>query len=400
MDLATAWAWAVERHPTRRAVGGPRPMTYAEWDARTARLAHALTDLGVRPGDRVALVLIGGEPAASLHLALQRLGAIAAPLSHRFGPPELAHCLADAAPALVVSEPATAEATATALADERIRPVTHLDLDELERRAADRSDAAPLATPGPDDLSVMLFTSGTTGRPKGVPRTHRAEHAAAVAHLVQTGQRSGEVALGVMPLFHTMGLRTLLATVLGGRHVGAPGPVRRRRGRRAHRPGADQLALPRPDDVLVAAARRRPGRARGRAAARLRGRGDGAGAGRAARRGGRPGDVRQPLRLHRDLHVHHRPGRRGEAGLRGPGRGCSAGSVSSTRRPGPPPTPRSPRASRGRWSCRWRARRPSPATGCGRTPPSGRSATAGTSPATSPWPTTTATCGSPGASTT
>ncbi|GAA4762369.1 class I adenylate-forming enzyme family protein [Actinomycetospora chibensis] len=216
MDLATAWAWAVERHPTRRAVGGPRPMTYAEWDARTARLAHALTDLGVRPGDRVALVLIGGEPAASLHLALQRLGAIAAPLSHRFGPPELAHCLADAAPALVVSESATAEGTTTALADERIRPVTHLDLDELERRAADRSDAAPLAAPGPEDLSVMLFTSGTTGRPKGVPRTHRAEHAAAVAHLVQTGQRSGDVTLGVMPLFHTMGLRTLLATVLAG----------------------------------------------------------------------------------------------------------------------------------------------------------------------------------------
>ncbi|MHC1560083.1 class I adenylate-forming enzyme family protein [Actinomycetospora sp. C-140] len=216
MDLATAWTWAVERFPARRAVGGPAPMTYAQWDARTARLAHALRGLGVRRGDRVALVLVGGEPAASLHLAAQRLGAVATPLSPRFGPPELAHCLADAAPALVVSEPATAEATATALGDERVRPVTHLDLPDLERRALDTPDTAPSDPPGPDDVSVMLYTSGTTGRPKGVPRTHRAEHAAAVAHLVQTGQRPGDVVLGVMPLFHTMGVRTLLATVLAG----------------------------------------------------------------------------------------------------------------------------------------------------------------------------------------
>ncbi len=76
----------------------------------------------------------------------------------------------------------------------------------------------------------MLYTSGTTGRPKGVPRTHAAEHAAAVAHLVQTGGRPGEVTLGVMPLFHTMGLRTLLATVDRGRHLGAAATVRPRRG--------------------------------------------------------------------------------------------------------------------------------------------------------------------------
>ena len=69
----------------------------------------------------------------------------------------------------------------------------------------------------------MLYTSGTTGRPKGVPRTHRAEHAAAVAHLVQTGQAPGEVVLGVMPLFHTMGLRSLLARCRR-RHLGAAGP--------------------------------------------------------------------------------------------------------------------------------------------------------------------------------
>ena len=216
MDLATAWTWAVERHPHRRAVGGPAPMTWAQWDARTARLAHALAALGVRRGDRVGLVLTGGEPAASLHLAAQRMGAVATPLSPRFGEPELAHCLADAAPTVVVTEDATAGTTTAALRDERVRPLVHLDIGEMEQRAAGAPDHAPADPPGPDDISVMLFTSGTTGRPKGVPRTHRAEHAAAVAHLVQTGQRPGDVVLGVMPLFHTMGVRTLLATVLAG----------------------------------------------------------------------------------------------------------------------------------------------------------------------------------------
>src|ERR1700759_3251902 len=107
MDLATAWDWTVERYPHRRAVGGPEPMTWAEWDARTAHLAHALAGLGVRRGDRVALVLTGGAPPAALHLAVQRPAAVAVPLSTRLGPEELVHCLADAAPAVVVSDAAT-----------------------------------------------------------------------------------------------------------------------------------------------------------------------------------------------------------------------------------------------------------------------------------------------------
>src|SRR3569833_1345245 len=99
VDLATALAWTVERHPDRRAVGGPRPMTYREWDAHTNRLARALLDLGVRPGDRVAISLAGGEPLASLHLAAQKLGAVSVPLSTRLSADELGYCIADADPA-------------------------------------------------------------------------------------------------------------------------------------------------------------------------------------------------------------------------------------------------------------------------------------------------------------
>jgi 2-furoate---CoA ligase len=214
MDLATTLGWAAERYPHRRAVGGSgRHLTYAEWDTRTTRLARALAGAGVRPGSRVVLGLTGGEPLASLHLALQKLGAVSVPLSTRFGPDELRYCVDDAAAVLVVADEANAGRF----------PVPTFALGELDDRA-ERESGAPLPqAPGADAVSVMLYTSGTTGRPKGVPRTHRAEHAAAVAHAVQTQQRNGEVALGVMPMFHTMGLRTLLASiVVGGTWVGQP----------------------------------------------------------------------------------------------------------------------------------------------------------------------------------
>jgi 2-furoate---CoA ligase len=209
LDLATALAWTVERHPDRRAVGGPRPMTYREWDAHTNQLARALLDLGVRRGDRVAISLAGGEPLASLHLAAQKVGAVSVPLSTRLSADELAYCIGDADPALLVSDQTTASAAAKADLD-----VPHRDIGELP--AVGRPDGALAGPPSEDDISVMLYTSGTTGRPKGVPRSHRAEHTAAVAHLVQTQLRQGEVVLGVMPLFHTMGLRSLLASIICG----------------------------------------------------------------------------------------------------------------------------------------------------------------------------------------
>ena len=69
----------------------------------------------------------------------------------------------------------------------------------------------------------MLYTSGTTSRPKGVPRRHRAERAAAIAHVAQNLYRRGERTLGVMPLYHTMGVRSLLAmSLIGGAFVCLP----------------------------------------------------------------------------------------------------------------------------------------------------------------------------------
>ena len=76
MDIATAMRWTAERYPDRRAVGGSAPLTYAEWDFQTDALARALIARGATPGSRVVLMLQGGEPLASLHLAAQKAAVI------------------------------------------------------------------------------------------------------------------------------------------------------------------------------------------------------------------------------------------------------------------------------------------------------------------------------------
>jgi 2-furoate---CoA ligase len=85
--------------------------------------------------------------------------------------------------------------------------------------------AAPDATPrvAADAWSIMLYTSGTTSRPKGVPRRHHSERAAAIAHVAQNLYSRNERTLGVMPLYHTMGVRSLLAmSLIGGTFICLP----------------------------------------------------------------------------------------------------------------------------------------------------------------------------------
>ncbi|WP_141781004.1 AMP-binding protein [Nocardioides albertanoniae] len=223
MDLATALRWTTERYPHRRAVGGSAPMSYAVWNARTERYAHALHELGATEGSRAIFMLQGGEPLATLHLAAQKARVVSLPLSTRVSPEELAYCIGDCDPALIAVDEHTHDLVVGALEMVAEPPplvwAGHRDhapagIPSIARAAERASNTVVPVKPGIDDISVMLYTSGTTGKPKGVPRTHSAEHYAALAHLVQTGHGPGEATLGVMPLFHTMGLRTLLASVL------------------------------------------------------------------------------------------------------------------------------------------------------------------------------------------
>jgi 2-furoate---CoA ligase len=223
MDLATTFRDAAERDPRATAlVDGTLRLTYAAWLERIGRAAAALRSLGVGPGDRVLTVLKNGEPMCTLYWACAFLGAAVTPVNWRLGSDELAYIAGDAEPRCAVIENvgphAAALATSVPVVGVGDVPAARMTWDDAVAFAA--AELPPVAETA---LQILLYTSGTTGRPKGVPRTHRAERAAALAHVAQNAYRRGEVTLGSMPLYHTMGVRSLVAMALtNGAFVSMP----------------------------------------------------------------------------------------------------------------------------------------------------------------------------------
>ncbi len=220
LDLGTSLIASAERDPHALAiVDGAVRLTYAEWCGRIAAAVAGLDALGLRPGDRLLTLLQNRWQAATLHWACQVAGVIVTPLNWRAKPDEVDFCIADAGVRAVAYEDAAAEAVAGSPAAMALPRIT------LGRPGAGEAGFDDLmATPAPglqprataEDWSLMLYTSGTTSRPKGVPRRQRAERAAALAHVAQNLYGRGERTLGVMPLYHTMGVRSLLAMSLVG----------------------------------------------------------------------------------------------------------------------------------------------------------------------------------------
>jgi 2-furoate---CoA ligase len=214
VTLARLLALAALRWPDAEAVvDGGRRLTYAELYARAAGLGVAFRRLGVDRGDRVLIALRNRLEHVLAYWALQTIAAVPTPVNFRLSVAEMQYVAADSDPRVVLFEPETAAAVLPAVEGRDVRlvfagsapapagsvPFAHL-LD---------AEADPGCTPGERDLSLLLYTSGTTGRPKGVPRTHRNHVAGALAQALQCGWTWGERTLGVMPLYHTMGIHAL-----------------------------------------------------------------------------------------------------------------------------------------------------------------------------------------------
>ncbi len=220
LDLGLSFLGSVARDPHALAVvDGELRFSYAEWYRRISALVAGLDSLGLAPGDHIVTALQNRWEAATLHWACQFAGVIVTPVNWRSTAGELDFFLQDAEAKALVYEDCSSTAAAGSQLAARLPRIA---LDDVAPGAtafaALATGDAPEARPRVDAeaWSVMLYTSGTTARPKGVPRRQRAERAAALAHVAQNLYGRGERTLGVMPLYHTMGVRSLLAMSLVG----------------------------------------------------------------------------------------------------------------------------------------------------------------------------------------
>ena len=218
LDLGTSFIASVERDPKALAiVDGATRLTYVEWYRRISGVVAALDELGLRSGDHLLTAAQNRWEAATIHWACQFAGIIITPVNWRATAGELNFLIENAEAKAVLYDDVIADAIAHSKAAQT-RPRIALGKAKSgetgwialsERKAP---DAAPRV--GPDAWSVMLYTSGTTAQPKGVPRRQSVERAAALAQVAQNMYGNGERTLGVMPLYHTMGVRSLLAMSL------------------------------------------------------------------------------------------------------------------------------------------------------------------------------------------
>lgn len=203
-----------------------RTLTYRELHERVLRLTHALRELGVARGDRIAYLGPNHPSFLETLFAAGTLGAVFVPLNTRLTTPELAYNLTDSGSTVLIHGPeqATAARAAAAEADARHR-IALAGPDEdgalgyeglLAGAGTDPMDESV----APEDPCMIMYTSGTTGRPKGAVLSHANITWNSVNVLVDTDLSGDEVTLVVAPLFHTAGLNmTCLPTLLKGGRV-------------------------------------------------------------------------------------------------------------------------------------------------------------------------------------
>jgi long-chain acyl-CoA synthetase len=212
LNLATILSESAVRHAARPAlILGPQRITYAELWAHTRQYARVLADQGVRPGDRVALLLPNTPHFPLAYFGALALGAVAVPVHALLKAEEIAFVLSDSGASLLICAAPLLPAGAAGAEKAGIPVLAVMDggPDEIPRidLLARAAEPVPAIVPRePSDPAVILYTSGTTGTPKGAVLTHlNVLMNVDVSVLDSFDIKPDDIILGCLPLFHTFG---------------------------------------------------------------------------------------------------------------------------------------------------------------------------------------------------
>ena len=222
-------------YPDKPAViHGDRTFTYAEFAARCRRLASALTRRGVGPGDTVAVMAPNVPAMLEAHFGVPMAGAVLNALNYRLDARTIAFLLEHSEAKVLITDREFAETIEAALGQSRRRPLV-IDIDdplyEGDGRRLGETDYEALLVEGDPEFEpilpadewqaiCLLYTSGTTGNPKGVVYHHRGAYLNALGNALAFGLTPRTVYLWTLPMFHCSGWTyTWATTAVGGTHV-------------------------------------------------------------------------------------------------------------------------------------------------------------------------------------
>ncbi len=205
-----------------------RAMTFRLWNQRACRLANALAGLGMVRGDRVAVLAYNRIEWAEIFVAAAKAGIIAVPINFRLTGVEAQYIVENSGATAIICEDVLLPTIETVRGSLDIPADRFIVIGDgkaeggwrrYEDLIAAASDAEPDAAVAPDDIWCLMYTSGTTGRPKGAIRTHRGIAMLALMTCVELASRRADNALLVMPMCHANSLFFFSAFVYAGAAV-------------------------------------------------------------------------------------------------------------------------------------------------------------------------------------
>lgn len=215
LTLAESVAAHARTQPRKLAVrDSRRALDYAQWHERASRLANALLGLGLEPGDRVALLAYNSIEWLELYAALARAGLVAVPINFRLTGPEVAYIVQHSGARAVVAQDALRHVIDGVRGELPLEPHRYVHFGTpapagwcgYEALIDAAAPEPPAVTVRPSDLFALMYTSGTTGRPKGAMRHHEGNALIALATALEFGLTREDTALLVMPLCHANSL--------------------------------------------------------------------------------------------------------------------------------------------------------------------------------------------------